>query len=163
MSDQASAHSEIRQVYASSERLSKYRNRNTVRQFTFDIDEPEKLGGSNQAPTPMEYVLGSFNGCGLIVIEMVAKEINFDLKHLRAYAEGSIDRRGLFGTAQVSPHFQEVLYSVEFESTEDQSRLDEIKTAFKKRCPAYNLLHDAGVRITLDWKIVKLEQEDNTQ
>ena len=59
--------SELRNIKAKSKREGVFKNHNSVRDFTFLIDEPYKLGGSDQAPTPMEYVLGSFNGCILIV------------------------------------------------------------------------------------------------
>lgn len=55
------AKSELRNIKERSEREGVFKNHNVVRDFTFLIDEPYKLGGSDEAPTPMEYVLGSFN------------------------------------------------------------------------------------------------------
>ena len=148
----------IRKVYAQSKRVGPFKNENEVRQFSFLIDEPEKLGGTNQAPTPMEYVLGSFNGCILIVIEMIAKEIDFTFTNLYADTYGAIDRRGLFGTANVSPHFIEIKNTVYFETKESKAELEILKEKVKERCPAYNMMNDAGVVITLDWKLNKEEK-----
>lgn len=142
---------ELRKIKASSKRVGSLKNENTVRDFTFTIDEPVKLGGTNDAPTPMEYILGSFNGCVLIVIEIVAKEIDFKFKQLQAESIGIIDRRGLKGIDNVNPQFQEVTNTIWFETDEDESRLEELQEIVKKRCPAYNLFKDSGMAISLNW------------
>ncbi|PZE21638.1 OsmC family protein [Paenibacillus xerothermodurans] len=145
------AKSEVRRVRAASQRLGRFKNENTVRGFTFRIDEPEKLGGTDTGPTPMEYVLGSFNGCLLIVIETIASEMKLNVKDLRAESTGLVDRRGLFGTADVTPHFLEVHNSIVFDTDEPWEKIELLKQAVLKRCPAYNLFKDAGIPITLDW------------
>ena len=142
----------IRKVNATSERVGTFKNINRVRDFQFTIDEPKKLGGTNSAPTPMEYILGSFNGCILIVIEMIANEIDFTFTNLTADTVGEVDRRGLAGTADVSPHFHRVINSITFETEEKEERIEQLKTRVKKRCPAYNLIKDTGIEVTLNWK-----------
>lgn len=146
--------SEIRSVRAASQRVGRFKNENTVRDFSFIIDEPAKLGGTDTAPTPMEYILGSFNGCILIVIETIAKEMELDIRDLRAESTGLIDRRGMFGTADVSPHFQEVHNHVFFDTDESMERIEALKEQVKKRCPAYNLFRDTGIPIELNWTII---------
>lgn len=141
----------LRRIKASSKRIASFKNENTVRDFVFTIDEPVKLGGTNEAPTPMEYILGSFNGCVLIVIEMVAKEINFSFKNLTAESVGIIDRRGLKGIDNVNPQFQEVVNTIWFDTEENEDRLEELKEIVARRCPAYNLFKDSGMLISLNW------------
>lgn len=141
----------LREIKATSKRVGRLKNENTVRDFTFTIDEPVKLGGTNEAPTPMEYILGSFNGCVLIVIEIVAKEIDFTFKKLEAESIGVIDRRGLKGIDNINPQFQEVANTIWFETEEHEDRLNELKEIVKKRCPAYNLFKDSGIVISLKW------------
>lgn len=147
--------SNLRRIKANSKRIGNFKNENAVRDFTFIIDEPTKLGGTNAAPTPMEYILGSFNGCVLIVVELVAKEIGFTFTDLRAESTGTIDRRGLKGTADVSPQFQEVSNTIWFETEENEERLEELKTIVKRRCPAYNLFNDTGIHVKLNWLKIK--------
>ncbi|MEI3605724.1 OsmC family protein [Pseudogracilibacillus sp. SE30717A] len=140
-----------RKIIASCKRTGEMKSINTVRNFSFPIDEPIKLGGSDEAPTPMEYILGSFNGCILIVVETIAKEIGFTFKSLRSESVGTIDRRGMQGVDNISPHFQNVTNTIWFETTESVHRIPELKKLVQKRCPAYNLFLDAGINITLDW------------
>ena len=58
----------------------------------------------------------------------------------------------MFGTADVSPHFQTVHNTIIFDTEESKERISELKILVQKRCPVYNLLKDAGVedRFTLD-------------
>jgi len=60
----------------------------------------------------MEYVLGALNGCLSVVVELVAKERGIVLRDLKISSSGLVDQRGLFGTADVSPHFQSVEVAV---------------------------------------------------
>ncbi|GGM42039.1 OsmC family protein [Paraliobacillus quinghaiensis] len=151
------ANKHVRAIHAYSNRIGALKNENKVRDFTFTIDEPEKLGGTNEAPTPMEYILGSFNGCILIVIEMIAKEMKFSFNGFTAETTGEIDRRGFLGTAPVSPHFQHVINTVRFDTDESIETINLVKKQVEKRCPAYNLFKDAGIEIELNWK--KEEEE----
>jgi len=99
---------QIKTVRAEGEWRGNYRTDLDVRDFRFIVAEPEKIGGKNEGPTPMEYVLGALNGCLNVVIELVAKERGFELHDLRISSSGLVDQRGLFGTADVSPQFQSV-------------------------------------------------------
>lgn len=148
-----------RDIKAVSERMDAMKNINRIRDFQFLIDEPAKLGGTNEAPTPMDYILGSLNGCILIVIETIAREINFSFQGLKAESIGTIDRRGMMGIGDVSPHFQKVTNTVWFDTVESEERIEELKELLKKRCPAYNLFRDAGIDITLNWGYTETEVE----
>lgn len=151
----SSINTNLRNVKASSERIGVLKNVNTVGKFSFTIDEPVKLGGTDEAPTPMEYILGSFNGCILIVIETIAKEIDFAFHRLKSDSIGTIDRRGMKGIDNVSPHFQEVINTIWFETDESEHRIEELKEKVKDRCPAYNLFKDTGIPISLNWIKIK--------
>lgn len=143
--------SKLRKVEAVCERDGAFRNKNLVKEFTFPIDQSIKAGGTNEAPTPMDYVLGSFNGCVLIIIERVALELDFSFSNLKAHSVGNVDLRGVLGVDGVSPHFQKVSNTIWFETVESEERIEQLKEIVAKRCPVYNLFKDAGVVIELNW------------
>ncbi|MCA1011652.1 OsmC family protein [Halobacillus halophilus] len=147
--------SALRSINTQSKRTSQFQNVHSIRDFTFTIDEPEKLGGSNEALTPMEYMTGSLNGCFMIVVEMVAKEKGLTIEKLEAASSGGIDHRGLFGTADASPHFQTVTLEVDVTFAEQEIDEEEFIQLVQKRCPDYNLFKDADVKIEINWKINK--------
>ena len=143
--------SDLREITAICERSGAVKNTNSVRNFNFLIDQTERTGGTNEAPTPMEYVLGSFNGCVLIIIERVANDIDFSFESLKGNTIGTVDRRGLLGVEGVSPHFQKVKNTIFLETKESEERIQELKKRVQKICPVYNLFKDAGVEIELNW------------
>lgn len=142
----------LRKIEATSIQKGIFASEQSVRGFSFLIDEPEKIGGGNQAPTPLEYVLGSFNGCLQVVIEVVAREIDFDYAGLEQSTVGWADRRALNGE-DVLPYYHSVENRIVFSSKETPERLSELKTVVLKRCPLYNLLKSAGVTLNLEWKL----------
>lgn len=143
--------SNLRKLEAVCERDGGFRNQNHVKEFTFSMDQSVKAGGTNEAPTPMDYVLASFNGCVLIIVERLAQEFDFTFQHLKAHSVGLVDRRGVLGADGVSPHFQQVKNTIWFETDETTERLEALQAMVTKRCPVYNLFKDAGVGIELNW------------
>ena len=53
-----------------------------IRDFTYAVDEPTATGGTNTAPTPMEYLAGAVNSCITVVIETIANELDIGLQHV---------------------------------------------------------------------------------
>src|SRR5699024_465570 len=144
----------LREIETSCERVGPVKSVSYVRDFSFTIDQTIRGGGTNQAPTPMEYILGSFNGCVLVIVERIANEIGFHFTHLKAKSVGTIDPRGVQGIDQVSPHFKQVINTIWFETNEPAEKLAELKALVEKRCPALNLFYDADIDVELNWLLV---------
>ena len=101
----------------------------------------------------MEYVLGALNGCLSVVVELVAKERGIVLRDLKISSSGLVDQRGLFGTADVSPHFQSVEVAVTMATSAPSTELTALQREVLKRCPVYNLIRDSKARITVTWNV----------
>ncbi|XDZ51402.1 OsmC family protein [Neisseriaceae bacterium CLB008] len=115
------------------------------------MDEPAVLGGDNQGPNPLEYLVASLNGCKGVMIPLIAKELGFRFSALSFDTKGVIDLRGLMGEPDVSTHFQSLIFSVQIKTDESEERLQALKTAVATRCPIYNLLRDANVALETHW------------
>ncbi|MDQ8953739.1 OsmC family protein [Acinetobacter rudis] len=115
------------------------------------MDEPVVLGGKDSGANPMEYLVAALNGCKAVMIPLIAKELNFKFSALRFDSQGTIDLRGLMGVEGVSPHFQQLSFTVYIETEESEQRLIELQQAVATRCPVYNLLKDAGVKLNTQW------------
>lgn len=144
---------QFKTVRAQGRWKGRYRNDLAVRDFTFVTAEPEKIGGNNEGPTPMEYVAGALNGCLGIVIELVAKEHGVAIDDLRIESAGLVDQRGLFGTAEVSPHFQSVEIGIALMTAASPDALAALQRDVLRRCPVYNLIRDSGAHVTVTWTI----------
>lgn len=152
----------------SSPRLKRLRSRGTwqrqmktelrVRDFApFFTSEPERAGGDNSAPTPMEYVLAALNGCLAVTVETIAGELGMQIDQIVVDAEATMDPRGFLGTAQVTQHFTAVTMHVRLGTHEKPEELEVLTSRVEARCPGFNLINDAGVSITLDWSLQESE------
>ena len=144
---------QVKTVRAEGVWKGRYRTDLNIRDFRFIIAEPEKIGGKNEGPTPMEYVLGALNGCLSVVIELVAEERGFELRDLHISSSGLVDQRGLFGTADVSPQFQSVEVNISGVVSASGSQLTEFQHTVLKRCPVYNLIRDSKARVDVNWNL----------
>ncbi|WP_091181808.1 OsmC family protein [Paramicrobacterium humi] len=124
----------------------------SIRDFSFHIDEPEPVGGTNSAPTPMEFIAGALNGCITVVVETVAAELDIHLDGIETASHAHMDVRGFRGTADVSPHYTDYALSIEIRTDATAEQRGELVRQSEKRCPAINLVRDAGVPLTIDWR-----------
>lgn len=115
------------------------------------MDEPVALGGKDTGANPMEYLVAALNGCKAVMIPLIAKELKFEFSALRFDSQGTIDLRGLMGVEGVSPHFQQLNFTVYIETDESEQRLAALEKAVATRCPVYNLLKDANVQLQTQW------------
>ena len=49
-----------------------------ARQFSLIIDEPDTLGGNDEAANPVEFIFTRLAACHKVVGHVVAKELNFE-------------------------------------------------------------------------------------
>ena len=119
-----------------------------ARQFDFVVAEPESFGGTDESANPIEYLLGSLNGCITVVIETIAAELGITVEAIATGARGTLDLRGFAGTADVSPHFQQLRLDLVLTTTASEPEVAELQARVLARCPVYNLIKDAGVDIT---------------
>lgn len=118
----------------------------------FHTDEPEEAGGENTAPNPMEYVMGALCGCSTVMIVTIGRSMDFQIGHIEIEAEGVIDERGMEGVDNVSPHFQKIEENIYLDTEEPDRRMEELKSKVENRCPAMNMLKDAGIPLNVQWK-----------
>ncbi|MDH4184675.1 MAG: OsmC family protein [Nitrospinota bacterium] len=76
------------------------------RNFSWTIDEPFDLGGSDTAPNPAEMYLGALCGCLNVGYALNAAMIGVSIQKLDIDVEGDIDLPGFVGLAG-SPGFED--------------------------------------------------------
>ena len=83
----------------SGESTSETKFEGNTRQFTVTVDEPEALGGTDDFPNPVEYILAGFAGCVNVVGHVVAKELGFTLDGLKIEVDGELNPNRFLGTS----------------------------------------------------------------
>ncbi len=109
------------------------------------------MGGTDDGQDPLSNLLASLAGCENVIANMVAKEMEFDLKSIEFDVNGELDPRGLMGQADVRPYFEKVSVHAKVTTSESQDRIDELKEKTDARCPVYTTLKAAGVELEANW------------
>ncbi|MFD1848752.1 OsmC family protein [Oceanobacillus bengalensis] len=117
----------------------------------FIVDEPERLGGTNAGPNPLEYFLGALSACTSIILSYTAKDLNFSYQDVTYSTDGTLDPRGFKGVEGVLTYFQSVKIDIVVETEESDEALQKLAETVEQRCPLYNLLIDAGVEVKSNW------------
>jgi uncharacterized OsmC-like protein len=121
------------------------------RQFSFDIDEPYELGGSNAFPNPQEYLLAALNACMTVGYVAQCAIRGITLKHLEIETEGEIDLRGFLGIdPTVPPGYESLSYTVRIKGDGTEEQFAEIHEAVMATSPNFfNVAHAVALKPTL--------------
>jgi len=130
--------------------------RTEIRVRDFDLvytDEPASLGGTNTAPSPLETVLVALVGCDGVIINGVAKAMNFEYTAVDFDCESQIDVRGPKGVPGVRPYFEKCTLKIVLYTDEPEKRVNQLIKNVEYRCPVMNLLRAANVEMDVDWQV----------
>jgi hypothetical protein len=84
----------LQSIKVTTDYLGNYQSVNHVRDLPpIYLDEPIELGGKNSGPTPLEMTLCALNSCTAMIINILRREMKFDVKGLRFESEGIHDVR----------------------------------------------------------------------
>jgi len=115
-----------------------------IRGFDVEVDEPPTLGGTDRAPSPVEYALVALATCQEITYRLHADSLGIPLKDVSVQLEGELDLRGFFGAAKgVRPGFLNIKGSVSFDSTASAADLQRLKSVVDAHCPVLDLFNNA--------------------
>ncbi|MDE1475521.1 OsmC family protein [Xenorhabdus bovienii] len=66
----------------------------STRGFSFHVDEPKNLGGTDEAMNPVEALLSAFGACQCIVAKSFARKHKINLIDIQVKMEGELDTDG---------------------------------------------------------------------
>jgi len=115
-----------------------------ARDFSFSVDEPQNLGGTNAGPNPVEYLLGSLAGCLNVVGHAVADEMDIEVRNIEIAIEGDLDPRKFMGAVE-EPRagYQTVDVSMDLETEADDAAIEEWLATVEERCPVSDNIGNA--------------------
>ncbi|MCC7105896.1 MAG: OsmC family protein [Chloroflexi bacterium] len=151
----------IQSIHVNTEYLGGYQSVNHVRDLPdIYLDEPKELGGKNSGPTPLETTLCALNSCTAMIMNILRREMRFDLQGVRFETEGQHDVRRVEMKrtgklySQVEPiayHYHKVHQKVFIRTSESGERLEKFRAEVERLCPLHALLRDAKVNVQTDW------------
>jgi len=122
-----------------------------ARNFKIIVDEPKNLGGTDDGPNPVEYVLAAFAGCLNVVGHLVAREMDIPLRGIEIEMEGDLDPAKFMGKdTEERAGYKEIRVSLKPDADAEEETLQAWMTAVKARCPVSdNLANATPVKVTL--------------
>jgi len=122
-----------------------------ARNFEIIIDEPENLGGTNQGPNPVEYILAGYAGCINVMGHIIAQEQGIELKGLEINLEGDLDPDKLFGKpTDARAGYQEIRLQVKPDSSASPEQLKKWIDEVEARCPVNdNLANTTPIKVEI--------------
>lgn len=109
------------------------------RQFSFDIDEPSELGGSNRFANPQEHLLAALNACMTVGYVAQCTVRGITLEKLEIETQGDIDLRGFLGLdSAVPPGYKTLNYVVRIKGSGTKEQFAEIHKAVMATSPNFH-------------------------
>jgi len=121
-------------------------------QHQLATDEPVKLGGKDEAATPLHTLLVALMGCETATAHYAAKKLQISFDSIAFDIEGFYDVRGLKGEGAIPARFQRVSGTALVVTSGSQQDVDRLKAQTLRTCPVASLFIDAGVAMEVDWK-----------
>ncbi|MDK2800924.1 MAG: hypothetical protein PWP27_2607 [Clostridiales bacterium] len=122
-----------------------------TRGFKMTIDEPANLGGTNDGPNPVEYILGALSGCLNVVGHVVAKEMGINMKGIAFELEGELDPARFMGQSKAErAGYKEIRVKIKPDADADQETLEKWLKTIEDRCPVSdNLANPTPIKLSL--------------
>lgn len=118
----------------------------------FAVEGHRAFGGTDSAPSPLDYALGALTSCTQVTSQIVASQnpaIRLGTWHIELTAH--LDNGVLvFGEQGVS-NFSDVHLDIAVETNLGPSEFDAFTTEVERRCPITQLFRGSGVRFTSAW------------
>lgn len=139
-------------VEVEAERESATRATVEAREFELVVDEPEEMGGGNEGPNPLEYLLAGQAGCLNVTASQVASDMGIELDALEIEIEGEFDV-ATFQTEQPDERtaVQNIEVTLSATTEADDATLDEWGERVEARCPVSdNIKNETGVGLSVE-------------
>jgi uncharacterized OsmC-like protein len=117
--------------------------------FTFDADHPPVLVGTDNGPTPVEYVLHALAACLTAGIANIAAARGVTLTEVSSTVEGDIDLLGILGLSdEVRNGYQQIKVSFTLRG-DDPEKLRSVVEQSRRRSAVFDIVTN-GVPVSID-------------
>jgi uncharacterized OsmC-like protein len=111
------------------------------RTFVFDADHPAVLVGTNQGPTPVEYVLHALAACLTAGLANIAAARGVTLTSVESTGTGDIDLLGILGLSdQVRNGYEQINVSFKVKGDAPAEKLREIVEQSRARSAVFDII-----------------------
>jgi uncharacterized OsmC-like protein len=124
--------------------------RQHLQPYTAEVDHPTVLVGTDQGPTPVEWVLHALAGCLTAGIANIASARGIELDEVTSTVEGDIDLNGILGlNDQVRNGFEQIRVTFHVKGDAAADKLRTIVDQSRARSAVFDILTN-GVPVSID-------------
>jgi len=120
---------------------------------TLVVDEPKRLGGTDEGPSPTGYLVSSLAGCTAVILERCAKDAGLEIGSLKVKSTITYSPRGIAGQEGYRSNPSEATSEIWLQIEADPARVEKLKADYARRCPIYNLFQASGCKMTDIWHV----------
>lgn len=120
---------------------------------TMIVDEPKRLGGSDEGASPIGYLVTSLVGCTAVILERVMKDAKLEFESLKVKSTIVYSPRGIAGQEGYKSNPSEAVTDVWLKTSATPEQVEAAKADYMKRCPVYNLFAASGCKMTDNWHV----------
>jgi len=115
------------------------------------IDQPEGMGGTDTAPTPLDYIFIALGSCLVTIAKIVAGQNKIDLRGVEVDVSGDLDLEVLRGqNKEDRAGFTSITANVKIDADISDEEKKEFLEEVDRRCPVSdNLLKETPVTVKL--------------
>ena len=118
--------------------------------FTYDADHPAILVGSNQAPTPVEFLLHAIAACLTSGLANIAAARGITLRRVSSTVEGDIDLLGILGLSDVVRNgYRQIRVHFDVDGDASPEQLSALVEQSRRRSAVYDVLVN-GTDVQID-------------
>jgi uncharacterized OsmC-like protein len=118
--------------------------------FAYDADHPAVLVGSNQGPTPVEFLLHAIATCLTAGLANIAAARGITLRRVSSTVEGDIDLLGVFGLSEVARNgYRQIRVHFDVEGDASPEELAALVEQSRRRSAVYDVLVN-GTDVQID-------------
>lgn len=122
-----------------------------VRDFELTVDEPEGMGGSNEGPNPLEYLLAGQAGCLNVTGQQIASEMDIEIDDIELAIEGEFNEAAFAGEKDGRTGLQDVAVTMEVDADADADTIETWAERVETRCPVSdNIKNETSVALSVE-------------
>jgi len=141
----------IKTVTVEAKLNEKFKIQSNVRGHSEVIDQPVAMGGTDEGPTPLEYLFLAVAGCIGSIGRVVAMQKRLNVRGMDITVEGDLNTDGLLGKESSDPvGFKEILMSVKVDGDLSAEEKEAFIHEVDSRCPvSQNLIGETPFKVSV--------------
>jgi putative redox protein len=133
--------------------VSSKRTDTEVRGIKMIIDEPEAVGGTNLAQTPVETTISALLGCTNVITNKIADANGIEISNMSVNAKAHFNQMGTGLMEEVDVPMMEIDLDINITTAASEEQIAILKRDLPRFCAVSKIFRQSGTEIREIWTI----------